>query len=344
MKLSLQLRRMSGALMVMLFILGSGALWARAAPEYLIRISTENTSEHVQTEAVERFARQLEHASQGRIEVRFHHSAKLFRDRDVIAALLKGKVEMAVPGMWQLDRYVPDVGLYMLPLFYGRSAQENYRLRDAEVGAVVSQRIRADLGVEIPGRWLDLGYANLYFTDRQIREHEDLVGMRIRIPGGVANRARLEAFGAMPLLVAWPDLPNALEHDQVRGVLTTHETVRSARLWRNGIRSSFENRAYFAQYVPVINVRFWERLPPDLQQLVRNTWEQIVDGQRDAAARAQQEARNVLLTKGIEMIVPDADELAQWRQVARQRQDAMVREMGVDPELVEQAEKAMAMQ
>jgi len=341
MQWNLRRRCASATLAAVVFILGTGVLQARETPEYLIRISTENTAEHVQTQAIERFSRQLEQASEGRIAVQFRHSAQLFRDRDVIAALTSGKVEMAVPGMWQLDRYVPDVGLYMLPLFYGRSAQENYRLRDAELGTAVSRRIQSDLGVEVLGRWLDLGHANLYFTDRQVKRHENLAGVRIRIPGGVVNRARLEAFDAIPVLVAWPDLSNALEYDQVRGVLTTHETVRSAQLWRNGIRSSLEDKAYFAQYVPIMNVRFWQRLPQDLRQMVRMTWEQVVDDQRNAAARAQQNARDALLAEGIEITVPSPDELVQWRQVARQQQAAMVREMGVDPVLVDQAEAVM---
>ncbi len=333
--------RLGVALVSLILLLASGTASAQETAHYLLRISTENTAGHVQTQAIERFARQLEQASGGRIEVDFHHSAQLFRDRDVIAALSSGKVEMAVPGMWQLDRYVPDVGLYMLPLFYGRTAEENYRLRDGEVGKIVSGRVESDLGVEVLGRWLDLGHAHLYFTDTQVRRHEDLAGLKVRIPGGVANRARLEAFGVNPVVVAWPDLPNALERDQVKGVLTTHETVRSAELWRNGVRFSFEDREYFAQYVPMINARFWAGLPADLQQLLRDTWEQVVDDQREAAARAQVDARTALLDTGVKVMVPDVAALAEWRRVARQRESAMIRQMGVDPALVDRAAAVM---
>ncbi|GAA0786604.1 TRAP transporter substrate-binding protein DctP [Marinobacterium sediminicola] len=324
------------------FFLATSAIAAsQEGPRYLFRISTENTVGHVQTQAIERFARQLEESSLGRIEVRFHHSAQMFRDRDVIAALSSGKVEMAVPGMWQLDRYVPDVGLYMLPLFYGRTAEENYRLRDGKVGAIVSQRVETYLGVKVPGRWLDLGHAHLYFTDRQVSRHEDLNGLKIRIPGGVANQARLEAFGASPDVVPWPDVPNALQRDHLKGMLTTHETVRSAALWNNGIRFCFEDMEYFAQYVPIINSRFWHKLPTDLQQLVIDTWEAVVDDQRIAADIAQREARAELQAGGVSVIAPKPSELQKWRQIARQQEASTIRQMGVDPALVKMAEEAM---
>lgn len=314
---------------------------AMGQAEYRLRISTENTRAHVQTQAIEHFALELERVTEGRIDVEFYHSAQLFRDRDVIAALSSGKVEMAVPGMWQLDRYVPDVGLYMLPLFYGRTAEENYHVRDGEIGALVSQRIARGLGVAVPGRWLDLGHAHLYFTNADIQAHEDLAGAKIRIPGGIANKKRLQAFGADPVVVAWPDLSDALSRNQITGVLTTHETIRSAKLWRNGISTSFEDMEYFAQYVPMINARFWANLPAPLQQQVRNSWDQIVDAQRYAAIKAQLSARSALMEQGIKVTSPSADTLMRWRKVARQEEPAMVRQMGVDPSLVIRAAAAL---
>lgn len=322
---------------VILLMIGYGC----AEPAYVMRISTENTGSHVQSQAIERFSRRLETASEGRIDVQFYHSAQLFRDRDVIAALSGGKVEMAVPGMWQLDRYVPDVGLYMLPLFYGRPTHEHYRVRDGEIGQTISHKIETDLGVKVPGRWLDLGYASLYFTDTPVTRHEDLEGVRIRIPGGAANRGRLETFKADPVVVAWPDLPNALERGQVQGILTTHETVRSAALWANGIRFGFEDLEYFAQYVPLINERFWRQLPEDLQQIVSSSWEACVDRQREAAAHAQHEARETLLANGINIVVPDSSALAHWRKVARQKEPALIKELGIDPALVILAQEVL---
>lgn len=169
------------AAMAVLWLCAAGVVQAQVP---VLRISAENTVDHVQTKAIARFAAQLEQASNGRLKVRFYHGAKLFRDRDVIAALTTGKVDMAVPGMWQLDRYVPDAGLYMLPLFYGRPPEVHYRVRDGAIGREINRRIENNLNVVVPGRWLDLGYAHLYFTEQRISEHKQLTGL--------INRGRTE--------------------------------------------------------------------------------------------------------------------------------------------------------
>lgn len=327
----------SMAILLLLLFLPAAGL----AQVPVLRISAENTADHVQTRAIARFADQVQRTGKGRIEVRFYHSARLFRDRDVIAALTSGKVEMAVPGMWQLDRYVPDTGLYMLPLFYGVPAATHYRVRDGGIGLEVNRRIEQNLNVKVPGRWLDLGHAHLYFTGTQVTSHKQLTGLRIRIPGGAANRGRLDAFRADPVVIPWPDLPNALDKGKIQGVLTTHETVRSAALWTKGIRYGFEDREYFAQYVPMINARFWQSLSVELQQLLISAWEQVVSRQREEAAAAQQQAREILQENGIEIITPDEATLAEWRRVARRLEPAIIRELNIDTRLVRQAESVV---
>lgn len=312
-----------------------------SAQTYLLRISSENTPSHVQTRALSRFAESVEAASDGRIDVEFYHSAQLFRDRNVISALAAGKVEMAVPGTWQLDRFVPDMGVYMLPLFYGRTVEQHHQVRDGALGDEISRRIESDLGVHVPGRWLDLGYAHLFFTDQQVRSHEDLKDLRIRVPGGIANAARIEAFGAKPTVIAWPDLPQALRDRRVAGMITTHETVRSAELWESGVSYVFEDKEYFAQYVPLIGGRFWQGLPDDLKAVIDSSWEQVVDQEREDAMASQNEARETLASQGIQIATPDADALAKWRLIAREKEPEIVQQVGIDPQLVIQAENEL---
>src|SRR5262245_41716518 len=69
-----------------------------------LRLSTENGPEHVQTRIVQRFVDRVQRDSGGKLIVEYEHSARLFRDADVVRALRTGQVEMAVPGTWQLDR------------------------------------------------------------------------------------------------------------------------------------------------------------------------------------------------------------------------------------------------
>ncbi|WP_051340794.1 TRAP transporter substrate-binding protein DctP [Azospirillum halopraeferens] len=308
---------------------------AAAEPALLVRISTENGPTHVQTRILQRFADTLRERAAGRLTVEFHHSGTLYRDRDVVGALQQGRIEMALPGTWQLDRYEPTVGALLLPMVYGRDSLDVDRILDGSTGARLNARLMDSTGLYLPGRWVHLGFAHVYTLERPVRDIKDLQGLRIRSPGGDINDLRLEALGARPVAVPWTELPDALRTRRIDGLLSTHATVVSAELWRQGVRHAFEDRAYFSHYVPLVSRYLWDRLPPDLQDLLTATWEEQVDTARRDTAAAQEEARRVLSENGVMLVTPPPEVLASWRERLRDRQDAWVAATGMDPAIVD---------
>ena len=292
-------------------------------------ISTENAPNHFQTRVVQRFADRLAALTRGRLLVEFRHSAQLFRDQDVIRALNGGKVDMAVPGNWQLDRYDPCVSALLLPVLMGRSAAEHHRFRDGAAGRMISEHLEQSLNGVVPGRWIDLGFANVFTTGRAVRGYQDLAGLRIRIAGGTAIAAQVTAVGATPSIVPWPDLPNVLQQGRLDGLLSTYETVASARLWEMGLQHATDNRAYFAQYIPIISRSFWDALAPDLRQTIRQAWESVVDDARLEAEHAQLEARRTLEAHGVKVLDLSPAALQAWRQQATREQGVLARTLGI---------------
>lgn len=309
------------------------------AQEWRLRISTENALDHVQTQSVERFAALVQKKAGDRIVVEFHPEARLYRDRDVIRAIGQGRVEMAVPGIWQFDRFVPDAGLFFLPMLYGQDGAMIDNLRDGKIGGAVNERIEDAFGTKVLGRWIDLGHAHFFSLRKPIKSFQDVKGMVVRTPGGEASALRLAAQKARPVSIAWPDLPTALRNGDIDGLVTTHETAVSAKLWTYGVRCAFEDRAYFAQYIPLISASYWKRLPRDLRQAIKEAWEESVEPSRQAAALAQANARKTLIDHGVAIVAPSKEDIAKARNALMERQDDMVRDLGIDPDLADMARK-----
>lgn len=314
--------------------------WAQAAVPVL-RISTENAEDHVQTRSIARFIAQLKLKAGKSLAVEFYPEARLFRDRDVIRALEQGRVEMALPGIWQFDRFVPDLGLFFLPLLYGQEDGDIDRLRDGDIGTALNRKIEGALDVKVLGRWTDLGAAHLFTLKVPIRHIGDFAGLVIRTPGGEASAMRLAAQGAKPISVAWPDLPGALDAGQLDGLVTTFETVASARLWEHGLQYAYEDRAYFAQYLPLVSARFWNRLKPALRKIIQDSWEANVAPSRAAAGQAQLQAKALLVAQGVAIRSPTPLEREAARQRLLERQDEMVKALDIDPALVDKASRLL---
>lgn len=307
---------------------------ASATAPIPFRISSENGPDHIQTRVVARFATELSQRAGGDLTVEHRFGGRSLRDRDVVRAMAGGKLEMAVPGAWHLDRVEPSVGIFALPAFYGRETGSQDSVRDGVIGSDINRRLETALTVKVLGRWIDLGFAHLYGVERMITRHADVRELRIRVAGGEANLHRLTAMGARPRVVAWSDLPAALAEGSIDAILSTHESVASGRMWTLGIRSAFEDRQYFAQYLPLVGAAFWANLPGELRHLAASTWESQVTWARAEAAAAQNAARKTLVDNGVAITTPTAETLTAERAKLLSVQPAVVTAMGMDPKLV----------
>lgn len=319
----------------------SAALFGAAEAAEKMRISLDTNPTHVRNKGIDLFVERLKEKVGDELEIEVYPSAQLYRDRDVARALRQGSVEMAVPGTWVLDGMEPSLALTSLPMFYGIDEAATLELMDGEIGQEINERTEDRLRVKVLGPWMNLGFSHFYSTNTPLRSHDDLKGLKIRISGGTANAKRAEGLGGIPNVIAWPDVPLALSSSVVDAVSSTHESIASAKLWDAGLKYALEDRQWFGQYVPMISAQFWEKLSPEVQDAILETWNETIPEARSMAADAQSSARQTLIDNGIEITTASDEELAEARKTLMVLQDGLVQEMKIDPELVDMARQEM---
>jgi C4-dicarboxylate-binding protein DctP len=184
------------------------------------------------------------------------------------------------------------------------------------------------------GDWWDLGPQHFYSTSKPLTGFDSLNGMRIRHPGGSANAARISTLGASPILVPWPDVPLALSQNTVDGLVTTHESTNTAKLWDAGVRYCLEDFQHFSQYIPLVGETFWNKLSPADQAALAEAWQEGVPEEREQAAAAQKEARSVLIKNNVKVVTPPAAAITEIRKKLMAIQDKIVSDIGMDRDLV----------
>ncbi|MHC2476673.1 TRAP-type C4-dicarboxylate transport system substrate-binding protein [Bradyrhizobium elkanii] len=285
---------MRGAVTAVLAVLAiqcsQGAL--AAEPQFKLRASVDTSATHGRTLSAADYLKKLQEKSGGRIMTELFHSGQLFRDRDVVKALRQGAVEMAIPGTWVLTGFVPDADVFQLPAFFGQPYPVVYAAADGRIGEIINKQFESKLDVKLLGSWLQLGYQNTYSTNKPIRDFADQAGMKIRNSGGAGQSARAKFFGASPNVTAWPDVPLALSQGTFDGLSSTDESLASAKLWESGVKYGFADREFVGFYVPMISESFYRKLPPDLQKLVIDLWQENIHAYRKSMEEAQTEARH----------------------------------------------------
>ena len=328
-------------------MLGGAAVTAMAAPALLraqeplkLRLSLDTSAAHTRTLQMTAFAQELEKLASGKIKVEVFHSAQLFRDRDVGKALRQGGAEMGVPGPWNLTGIEANLDITQAPSFYGRPAADIYKVIDGDVGKSLNGMLEKKLGIHVIGKWLDLGAAHTFSTSKPLNSPDDLKGLKIRTSGGAGQMIRVKFFEGIPNFTAWPDVPLALSQGTFDALITTNESVKSAKLWDSGVKYSLQDYQFFAQYIPMMSEAFWQKLGPDLQKIVTTAWASKIDGWRKDMAASQAESVDIMKKAGVTVVAPDAATIEATRKKLMMTQDAVVKELKLDKALVDKANAA----
>ena len=313
------------------------------AEVYKFKIGVETVQNHPRNKGLVIFIDMLKERSKGRLEPTLYHSAQLYKGTHVPKALGLGTLEMGAPGIWQLEGYDVNASITSLPMFAGQPPEITEKMVDGKWGQTVSDFLGKKIKVKVPGPWYELGDIHVHTMKKPIRKLEDFKGLKIRYFGSSVNAERLSTYGASPMKVSWPDVPMAMVQGTVDGLITSFKSAEGAKLNEAGMKYSTKDYQCILHYVPMVSLKFWNKLPKDLQKIFIDTWTDHVPKQREIARKDQVEAEQLLQQRGVEVISPSKETLLKWRKHLMSYQEPFVKKMKMDSELVGMAKKMLGM-
>jgi len=306
----------------------------RAAEPVKIRCSLDTAPSHPRNQAMLDFLPKLEKASNGEIKTELFQSGQLFADLNVSKALLQGQIEMAVPGTWVVTGLVPDADMVGLPYFYGVPIEVTHKATAGKPGAYVNQQLESKLKAHVIGPWLDLGYNNWFSTSTPLNGFGSLKGLKIRSSGGVTNSWRIKFAGGIANTTAWPNVPLALSQGTFDALISSDESCNSAKLWEAGVKYSYTDNQFLAQYMPMIGNACWQKLSPQHQKLITDLWAENIAAYDKRSADSQANARKVLEANGVKFYVGSDKELATTRAAMIEAVGPLIKEAKLSDEIV----------
>lgn len=333
------MKRLAIAAAAVLFVAGGAPAQAEST-KFKLALSTGPN--HVRNIMLADFIEKLKDRTKGQLEVEVFPANQLFKGPDIPKALAQGTLEMGVPGLWQMGRFDSNALVPDLPMFYGATRKEIHTVWDGPAGDELRKRLEDKMKVKIIGGFLDLGYGTIFTTKKQIQKHADLAGMKLRTPPGAAYLARYKTFGTNPVSIPFGDVPLALTQGTVDGLMTTHESLRSAKLWDSGVKYSFDDQQGFLQYVPMVSGVVWKKLDSGVQKIIVDTWAESVGPARVFAEKRQSDAKDQAGQNGVTNVQASPADLAAMRTKLMAAQPDVIKDLKMDPAFVERVQKALS--
>lgn len=317
----------------------AGAVAAAAqsarAQERTVRYSTGQGIANPKVQAAKRFGEQVEQRSGGTLRFSYFENGQLYQDRDEPQALRQGSIQMATIAAVFLDASVPNTQIYGLPFMFGASPAKAKALAKSEVGRTIEQQIERRLNARVLGTWYS--GTTMYVTNRPVRRPEDFRGMRIRVAGSKLWEEYTRALGASPVAVSFGELFTAAQQGLIDGIDSNANAlsgIRIAQVMKHGIRTDHSTIVHMLAF----NGSFWQGLPRQTQAMIEEVAAETLEWEWDRGIAQMDESYQKLISEGMTIHTPSAEEIAAFRAQILPLQEGYLRaNPTIDADLVRRA-------
>lgn len=311
-----------------------------AEPAIVIKFSHVAAADAPKGKAAEYFKKLAEESTRGRVKVEVYPNSQLYRDKEEIEALQIGAVQMLAPAPGKFGPMgVKEFEVLDLPYLFDNMAAAQ-KVTQGAIGQQLLKKLDAR-GIAGLAFW-DNGF-RAFTSNKPIRRPGDLKGQKIRIQSSKVTEAQMRDVGALPQVLAFGELYQALQTGVVDGQENPVTHVWTQKFYEVQKYMALTNHSYHG-YVVIANRKFWEGLPPDIRAALNGALKETT-AYFYAMAKAEDEAaiESVRKTGRTEIYTPTPAEMNEWKaaflrvhremegRVGKELLEAIYKEAGTGP-------------
>ncbi len=234
-----------------------------------------------------RFKELAEQRTNGRVKIEVYPNSTLYKDNEEIEALQLGTVQVLAPSVSKFGPLgVREYEAFDLPfIFPDRNVLAH--VTEGPVGALLFKKLESK-GIKGLAYW-DNGF-KVMTANKPLRMPEDFKGLKFRIQSSKVLDAQFRALGAIPQVMAFSEVYQALQTGVVDGTENTPSNVYTQKMHEVQKYLTVSDHGYIG-YAVITNAKFWDGLPPDVRTILEGA---MRDATRYANAIARQENEQAL--------------------------------------------------
>ncbi len=260
---------------------------ASAQTTIVIKFSHVVANDTPKGKGAERFRQLAEERTNGRVKVEVYPNSTLYKDKEELEALQLGVVQMLAPSVSKFGPLgAKEFEAFDLPFIFPDKAVLQ-RVAEGPIGASLFQKL-TDKGIKGLAFW-DNGF-KVMTANKPLRTPADFKGLKMRIQSSKVLEAQFRALDALPQVLAFSEVYQALQTGVVDGTENTPSNVYSQKTHEVQKYLTVSNHGYIG-YAVIVNKKFWDGLPPDIRTILEGA---MKDATRYTNAIAQQENDDAL--------------------------------------------------
>jgi C4-dicarboxylate-binding protein DctP len=258
----------------------------------------------------DKFKELAEKYTNGKVKVEVYPNSTLYKDKEELEALQLGAVQMLAPSNSKFGPIgVKDFEVFDLPYLLPNKAALR-KVTEGPLGKAMLKKLETK-GMVGLAYW-DNGFKEMS-ANRPLRMPEDYKGLKFRIQSSKVLEAQFRALGAIPQVMAFSEVYQALQTGVVDGQENTPSNMYTQKFHEVQKYTTLTNHGYIG-YVVVVNKKFWEDLPADIRTQLTKAMDEATVYSNDISEKENAESLEDIKKSGkTELITPTASETAAMR-------------------------------
>jgi len=305
--LSRRLTLLAGGLMLALPLLGTPA-WAQAP--IIIKFSHVVATDTPKGKGALRFKELAEQRTGGKVKVEVYPNSQLYKDKEELEALQLGSVQMLAPSLSKFGPLgVKEYEVFDLPFIFKDGAAFR-AVTDGPVGAGLFKKLESK-GITGLAYW-DNGSTDMT-ANKALKNVADFKGLKMRIQSSKVLDAQMRALGAIPQVMAFSEVYQALQTGVVDGTENTPSNIYTQKVYEVQKHMTLSGHGHIA-YAVVVNKKFWDGLPADIRTTLEGAMRDATTYSNAIAATENATALELIKASGKTTIyTPTAAETNEWK-------------------------------
>ena len=286
------MKRLAVALAVALSL--SSVRAARADEPIVLKFSHVVAPDAPKGKAALYFKELAEKYTGGRVKVEVFPNSSLYKDKEELEALQLGSVQLLAPSISKFSPLgVKEFDVFDLPFLLSDEARARQ---------MMASPMMADLNKKLENKGISpLAYwdngAHDYTANKPLIMPDDFRGMKMRIQGGKVQDAVTRELGAIPQIIAFGELYQALQTGVVDGEDNVPTNILTQRFYEVQKHLTISHHGRLT-YALVTNKTFWNSLPEDVRAQLDRAVKESTDFFNATAAKDNEDAIEKIKASG----------------------------------------------
>jgi C4-dicarboxylate-binding protein DctP len=258
----------------------------------------------------EKFKELAEKYTNGKVKVEVYPNSQLYKDNEELQALQLGSVQMLAPSLAKFGPLgVKEFEVFDLPYILPDKAALN-KVTHGALGKKLLGLLGAK-GITGLAYW-DNGFKDMS-ANKKLLMPADFRGLKMRIQSSKVLEAQMRALGAIPQVMAFSEVYQALATGVVDGTENPPSNEYTQKMHEVQKYTTRSGHGYVG-YAVITNKKFWDGLPADIRTSLEKAMAEATDFANGVAQQDNDDAIAEMTKSGkTEMVQLTAEQKAAWR-------------------------------